>query len=161
MSKISPCLWFASEAEEAVKFYVSLLPDSRVIHVQKNVTDSPSGKEGSVLVVYFTLAGQTLMALNGGQKMDYSYALSLSIDCEDQKEVDRIWDAILKNGGRTEQCGWIRDRWNVPWQIIPKALPKLIGDPDPAKARRVMDAMMQMVKIDVAALEAAYAGKAA
>ncbi|MGE0210209.1 MAG: VOC family protein [Parvibaculaceae bacterium] len=161
MSKISPCLWYNGDAEEAVNFYVSLLPDSRVIHVQKNVMDSPSGKDGSVLVIYFTLAGQTFLALNGGSKEDYGHALSLSIDCEDQKEVDRIWDAILKNGGKALECSWIRDRWGVPWQVVPKALPKLMADPDPAKAKRVMEAMLKMVKIDVAAIEAAYAGKAA
>lgn len=161
MSKIAPCLWYNGKAEEAANFYVSLLPDSRVTHVQKNVMDSPSGEEGSVLVVAFTLAGQDFLALNGGMDVDYTYALSLKIDCEDQEEVDRLWDAILKNGGRPEQCGWIRDRWNVPWQITPKALPRLLADPDPAKARRVMEAMLKMVKIDIAGIEAAYHGKAA
>lgn len=161
MSKITPCLWFDGDAREAVDFYVSLLPDSRVIHVQENVTDSPSGKEGSVLVIYFTLAGQTFMALNGGQKMDYGFAMSLSIECEDQAEVDRLWDAIEKNGGSPLECSWIRDRWGVPWQIVPKALPKLMADPDKAKAKRVMDAMMRMVKIDVAKIEAAWRGEAA
>ena len=161
MSKITPCLWFVGDAEEAANFYVSLLPDSRIEHVQMNTADTPGGKAGTVLVVYFTLAGQTVMALNGGKKENYTYAISLSIDCEDQAEVDRLWDAILANGGRTEACGWIRDRWDVPWQIIPRALPKLLADPDSAKAKRVLNAMMNMVKIDVAALEAAYRGEAA
>lgn len=160
MSKISPCLWFNGQAEEAANFYVSLLPDSRIVKVQRNVGDTPGGKDGTVLVVDFILAGQSFMALNGGMNMDYSHAVSFSISCEDQTEVDRLWDKLLQNGGKAEQCGWVRDRFNVPWQITPKILPRLLGDPDRAKALRVMQAMLKMVKIDVAAIEAAYAGKA-
>ena len=115
MSKISPCLWFDGEAEEATKFYVSLLPNSRIEKIQKNTIDSPSGKAGSVLVVDFTLAGQRFMALNGGVKMEYTHAISFKIDCDDQAEVDRLWDALLANGGRAEQCGWVRDRYDVAW----------------------------------------------
>jgi predicted 3-demethylubiquinone-9 3-methyltransferase (glyoxalase superfamily) len=155
MSKISPCLWFDGEAEEAARFYVSLLPDSRIDRVQRNVTDSPAGKAGTVLVVEFTLAGQRFLALNGGTRFEYTHAVSFHIDCADQTEVDRLWDA-LSDGGTVERCGWLKDRYGVPWQIVPTVLPKLLGDPDPAKARRVMEAMLQMIKIDIAGLTRAY-----
>ena len=157
MSKIAPCLWFDGEAEEAAKFYVSLLPDSRIDHVQRNVTDSPAGKAGSALVVKFTLAGQSFLALNGGTRFEYTHAISFLVDCNDQTEVDRLWDA-LSDGGSVERCGWLRDRYGVSWQIVPSVLPRLLGDPDPAKAQRVMQAMLQMVKLDIAGLEAARAG---
>ena len=157
MSKISPCLWFDGEAEEAARFYVSLLPDSRIERVQKNVTDSPAGKAGSVLVVDFTLAGQRFMALNGGTRFEYTHAVSFHVDCADQAEVDRLWNA-LSNGGTEVQCGWLKDRYGVSWQIVPTVLPKMLGDPDQAKARRVMEAMMQMIKIDIAGLKRAYDG---
>ena len=156
-SKIAPCLWFATEAEEAANFYVSLLPDSRIDHVQRNPVDSPGGKKGSVLVVDFTLAGHRYMALNGGQRFEYTHAISFHIDCNDQAEVDRLWDGLLA-GGKPEQCGWVKDRYGVSWQIIPRALPKLLADPDPAVSARVMQAMLQMVKIDVATLERAARG---
>jgi predicted 3-demethylubiquinone-9 3-methyltransferase (glyoxalase superfamily) len=158
MSKISPCLWFASEAEEAANFYVSLLPDSRIVHVQRNVADGPSGKTGSVLIVEFTLAGQTFLALNGGTRFEYTESVSFHIACDDQAEIDRLWDTLGRDG-RIEQCGWLRDRYGVPWQIVPTVLPKLLADPDPAKARRVMDAVLGMVKLDIAGLEAAYEGR--
>ena len=158
MSKISPCLWFATEAEEAATFYVSLLPDSRIKHVQRSPIDSPAGKAGSVLVVEFTLAGQRFMALNGGKAFDFTHAISFKIDCADQAEVDRLWDALSANGGSVEQCGWLKDRFGVSWQIVPKAMMRLLGDPDPARAKRAMAAMMTMVKLDVAALEKAAAG---
>jgi predicted 3-demethylubiquinone-9 3-methyltransferase (glyoxalase superfamily) len=161
MSKVSPCLWFNGEAEEAAKFYVSLLPDSRIEKVQKNTIDSPSGKTGSVLVVDFTLAGQRFMALNGGVKMEYTHAISFKIDCADQAEVDRLWDALLANGGRAEQCGWVRDRYDVAWQIMPTALTKYLGGPDAAGAQRAMQAMLGMVKLDVDGLRKAYDGKSA
>ena len=159
MSKIAPCLWFDGEAEEAAKFYASLLPDSRIDHVQKNVTDSPAGKAGSVLVVKFTLAGQRFLALNGGTRFEYTPAISFMVDCADQAEVDRLWDG-LSQGGAVVQCGWLRDRYGVSWQIVPNVLPQLLGDPDPAKAQRVMQAMLQMVKLDIAGLQAAHAGAA-
>src|SRR5438105_8203157 len=155
MSKISPCLWFDGEAEEAANFYVSLLPDSRIEKVQKNPVDSPARKAGSVLVVEFTLAGQRFMALNGGKPFDFTHAISFKIDCADQAEVDRLWDA-LSDGGSVERCGWLKDRYGVSWQIVPSVLPQLLGDPDPAKAQRVMQAMLQMIKLDIASLEAAH-----
>jgi predicted 3-demethylubiquinone-9 3-methyltransferase (glyoxalase superfamily) len=129
MSKISPCLWFDGEAEEAAKFYVSLLPDSRIDRVQKNPVDGPAGKAGSVLVVQFTLAGQEYMALNGGTRFEYTHAISFKIDCADQAEVDRLWDALSSNGGSVERCGWLRDRYGIYWQIVPTALAEILGDP--------------------------------
>ena len=157
MSKIRPCLWFDGEAEEAANFYVSLFPSSRIDHVQRNVMDSPSGKAGTVLVVEFTLAGQRFMALNGGTRFEYTHAISFEVDCADQAEVDRLWDA-LSDGGSIEQCGWLKDRYGVSWQIVPAVLGQMLGDPDPAKAQRVMRAMLQMIKLDIAGLTAAYEG---
>jgi predicted 3-demethylubiquinone-9 3-methyltransferase (glyoxalase superfamily) len=161
MSKISPCLWFDGEAEEAAKFYVSLLPDSRIENVQKNNVDSPAGKAGSVLVVEFTLAGQRFMALNGGTRFEYTHAISFKIDCADQAEVDRLWDALLADGGQAERCGWLKDRYGVSWQIVPTALVQYLGGPDKAGAQRAMAAMLQMVKLDIADLKQAYEGKSA
>jgi len=140
------------------EFLRLLLPDSRILHVQKNVTDSPSGKEGSVLIVEFQLAGQRFQALNGGTHFDYSLAASLSVDCADQAEVDRLWGK-LSEGGTVLECSWLRDRYGVPWQIVPSVLPKMLADPDQAKAKRVMEAMMKMVKIDIATLQRAYDGR--
>lgn len=153
MSKISPCLWFDGEAEEAAKLYVSLLPDSRIEKIQRNTVDSPAGKAGSVLVVAFTLAGQRFMAL-----FEYTHAVSFKIDCADQAEVDRLWDSLSSNGGQVERCGWLKDRYGVSWQIVPTVLPELLGGPDRAGAQRAMQAMMQMVKLDIAGLRKAYAG---
>jgi predicted 3-demethylubiquinone-9 3-methyltransferase (glyoxalase superfamily) len=160
MSKISPCLWFDGEAEEAAKFYVSLLPDSRIETVQKNTVDSPAGKAGSVLVVEFTLAGQRFMALNGGKPFDFTHAISFKIDCADQAEVDRYWDA-LSDGGSVERCGWLKDRYGVSWQVVPTALVQYLGGPDRGGAQRAMQAMMGMVKFDIAGLKRAYEGKSA
>lgn len=161
MSKISPCLWFNGEAEEAAKFYVSLLPDSRIDRVQRSPVDNPGGKAGSVLVVSFTLAGQEYMALNGGTRVEYTHAISFKIDCTDQAEVDRLWDALSSDGGSVERCGWLRDRYGVYWQIVPAVLPELLGGPDRAGAQRAMQAMLQMVKLDIAELRKAYEGKSA
>jgi predicted 3-demethylubiquinone-9 3-methyltransferase (glyoxalase superfamily) len=157
MSKISPCLWFDGEAEQAAKFYVSLLPDSRIERIQQNPVDTPAGKAGTVLVVEFTLAGQRFMALNGGTRFEYTHAISFKIDCADQAEVDRLWDA-LSDGGAVERCGWLRDRYGVSWQIVPTVLPELLGGGDAAGAQRVMQAVLAMVKLDVAGLNKAYAG---
>jgi predicted 3-demethylubiquinone-9 3-methyltransferase (glyoxalase superfamily) len=161
MSKISPCLWFVSEAEEAANFYVSLLTDSRIEKIQRNTTDTPGGKAGTVLVVDFTLAGQRFLALNGGMKMEYTHAVSFMIDCADQAEVDRLWDALLADGGKADQCGWLKDRYGVFWQIVPKALMTYIGGSDSAGAQRAMQAMLGMVKLDIEGLKRAYEGKSA
>jgi predicted 3-demethylubiquinone-9 3-methyltransferase (glyoxalase superfamily) len=161
MSKISPCLWFDGEAEEAARFYVSLLPDSRIEKIQKNPVDGPAGKAGSVLVVEFSLAGQHFMALNGGMRVEYTHAVSFMIDCADQAEVDRLWQALSSNGGSVERCGWLRDRYGVSWQIVPSALMQYLGGSDSAGAQRAMAAMLQMVKLDIAGLKRAYEGKPA
>jgi len=161
MSKISPCLWFKDEAEEAVNFYVSLLPDSKIEMVQRNTIDGPSGKTGSVLVIEFTLAGQRFMALNGGMSQERTYAVSFKIDCADQAEVDRLWDKILSNGGNADRCGWIKDRYGFSWQVVPTALMKYIGGADKAGAQRAMQAMLGMIKLDIEGMKRAYEGKSA
>ena len=159
MSKITPCLWFDGNAEEAANFYVSLLPDSRIDKVMRSPADNPSTPEGAVITVEFTLAGQSFMGLNGGPQFHFTEAVSFSIDCEDQAEVDRLWDALTADGGKPVQCGWLKDRYGLSWQIVPKALPKLLNGPDRDGARRAMQAMMGMVKLDVAELERAYRGE--
>jgi predicted 3-demethylubiquinone-9 3-methyltransferase (glyoxalase superfamily) len=161
MSKISPCLWYVDDAEEAANFYVSLLPDSRIDRISRSPSDYPGGKAGAVLLVEFTLAGQTFQALNGGSKNEYTDALSLSIACEDQAELDRVWAKILENGGKEIACGWIHDRWGVRWQIVPRPVLEMLGSADAAAAKRYFEAMMGMVKLDVAKLKAAFEGRAA
>ncbi|MFG1300824.1 VOC family protein [Xanthobacter sp. V3C-3] len=157
-ARISPCLWFDGDAEDAARFYVSLFPDSAIVHVHPNVVESRSGPAGSVLLVEFTLAGQRFLALNGGQAMEYTHAVSLSVECADQAEVDRLWAGLLADGGVAECCGWLRDRWGLCWQIVPAVMPGLLTDADPATAARVMEAMLAMTKLDIAALERAAAG---
>jgi predicted 3-demethylubiquinone-9 3-methyltransferase (glyoxalase superfamily) len=156
MSKTAPCLWFADEAEEAAKFYVSLLPDSRIDKVQKSPIDTPSGKAGKVLVVQFTLAGQEYMALNGGMRFEYTNAISFKVDCADQAEVDHLWDGLTAGGGSPGQCGWLKDRYGVSWQIVPSAMMRYLGGSDHAGAQRAMAAMMKMTKLDIATLQKAY-----
>jgi predicted 3-demethylubiquinone-9 3-methyltransferase (glyoxalase superfamily) len=157
MSKVTPCLWFASEAEEAVRFYTNVVPNSGITHIQHNLVDGHSGPAGSVLVVDFTLNGQRFLALNGGIPMEYTHAVSFQIECATQAEVDHLSEA-LSDGGSIEQCGWLKDRYGVSWQIVPRALIEMLGDRDTAKAARVMAAMMQMVKLDIAALKKAFEG---
>jgi predicted 3-demethylubiquinone-9 3-methyltransferase (glyoxalase superfamily) len=158
MSKVSTCLWFGTDAEAAVRFYVSLLPGSSIEQVMRSPSDWPGGKAGDAILVSFTLGGQSFQALNGGNRADYGTAASISVECADQAEVDRLWTALTGNGGSEIQCGWLRDKWGVPWQIVPAMLPRLLADPDPAVAARVFTAMTGMVKLDVAALERAAAG---
>jgi predicted 3-demethylubiquinone-9 3-methyltransferase (glyoxalase superfamily) len=153
--KITPCLWFDGNAEEAVRFYTSLFKGSSIDAVHRSSTDYPGGKEGAVLLISFTLAGQSYQALNGGPHDTFNDAISLSVDCEDQAEVDRLWEALTADGGRPVQCGWLKDRYGLSWQIVPRRLPELLSGPDAARTKRVMLAMMEMVKIDVAALERA------
>jgi predicted 3-demethylubiquinone-9 3-methyltransferase (glyoxalase superfamily) len=155
--KVRTCLWFATGAEEAATLYTSLIPDSRIDSVQRSPADNPSCKTGDVLVVEFTLGGRAFQGLNGGTALPPSNSMSLSVLCEDQAEVDRIWYGLLE-GGATQACGWLNDRWGHAWQIVPKILPHYLADPDPAKAKRVMEAMMTMIKLDLAALEAAAQG---
>jgi predicted 3-demethylubiquinone-9 3-methyltransferase (glyoxalase superfamily) len=157
MSRIAPCMWFDGQAEEAVDFYVSLLPDSRIDKIVRAPADYPAGSAGSVLVVYFTLAGRPFAALNGGPQFRFTEAVSFMIDCADQAEVDRLWDALC-DGGKPVACGWLKDRYGLSWQIVPTRITEMLADPDPQKAKRTFEAMMGMVKLDIAQLEQAYAG---
>ncbi|KAA2244062.1 VOC family protein [Salinarimonas soli] len=155
MSKITPTLWFDKAAEEASAFYVTLLPDSRIESINRSPADPPSGPAGSVLTVIFRLAGQRFCALNGGPRFPQTEAVSFMIETDDQAETDRLWDAVTGDGGQAGPCGWAKDRWGVSWQITPKRLLALFSDPDPARARAAMGAMMSMGKIDIAGIEEA------
>jgi predicted 3-demethylubiquinone-9 3-methyltransferase (glyoxalase superfamily) len=157
MNTITPCLWFDGNAEEAAAFYVSLLPDSRIDAIHKAPGDYPSGKSGQVLTVEFTLMGRPFVGLNGGPHFSFNEAVSLMIPVQTQAEVERLSDA-LSAVPEAEQCGWVKDRFGLSWQVVPVMLLKLIADPDPARARRVFDAMMTMKRIDIAAIEAAARG---
>lgn len=158
MVKLYPCLWFDGNAEEAAGFYVTLLPDSHVDKVWSSPAETPSGPEGMALTVDFTLAGQKLQGLNGGPQFRFNEAVSFVIDCEDQAEVDRLWDALTADGGEPGPCGWVKDRFGLSWQIVPRRLDELLNDPDPERARRAMAAMLTMGKIEVAGLEQAADG---
>jgi predicted 3-demethylubiquinone-9 3-methyltransferase (glyoxalase superfamily) len=160
MDKISPCLWFDGDAEEAARLYTSLFPNSQIDSVDRSPADTPSGPEGTVITVNFTLAGRSYIALNGGPDFKFTEAVSFSIDCDDQAEVDRYWDALLADGGEPSVCGWLRDRFGLSWQVIPRQLPEMLNSKDRDAARRAMQAMLKMVKIDVAELERAYSGDA-
>ena len=154
MSKITPCLWFDGDAEEAANFYVTLLPDSRVDNVQRSPADTPSGREGSVLVVEFTLAGQQFVGLNGGPMFKFNEAVSFQIHTEDQAESDRLTNS-LSAVPEAEQCGWVKDRFGLSWQIVPNRMLELLSDPDKDRARRAMEAMLEMKRIDIAEVERA------
>ncbi|GHC70345.1 VOC family protein [Limoniibacter endophyticus] len=155
MSKISPCLWFDNNAMEAAEFYVDVF---RRCGQQASIGDTlRTGPDDKLLVVDFTLAGTSYIGLNGGPHFKFNEAVSLSISCEDQQEVDAFWSALLE-GGKPSQCGWLTDRFGLSWQVVPRRLMELHHDPDPARRARVMDAMMKMVKLDIAVLEAAAAG---
>jgi 2-polyprenyl-6-hydroxyphenyl methylase/3-demethylubiquinone-9 3-methyltransferase len=158
MNKNTLCLWFDRDAEEAAKFYAATFPDSRVGKVMRAPGDFPSGKEGDVLTVEFTVCGVACVGLNGGPMFKPSEAFSFMIVTEDQEETDRYWNAIVGNGGKESACGWCKDRWGISWQITPRVLLEGVSDPDPARAKRVFAAMMEMGKIDVAAIEAAARG---
>lgn len=158
MAKIIPCLWFNHNAEEAAKFYVTLLPNSRIDRVTHSPADNPSMSAGGVLTVEFTLAGQRFVGLNGGPQFPFTEAVSFTIDCEDQAEVDRLWAELSKDGGKPGPCGWIKDRFGLSWQIVPRALNRMIQDPNREAAARAMQAMLKMGKLDVAALQRAFDG---
>ena len=160
MQKITPFLWYAKEAEEAAAFYAATFPDSHVVRVTSMPTESPSGPAGSVKIVEFVLFGQPFTAMSAGPLDPFNHAVSFVVSCDDQAELDRYWNALLANGGTAEQCGWLKDRYGLSWQIVPKVLGELMSDPDRAKAKRAADAMMKMVKFDIAALKAAHAGTA-
>ena len=154
-AKLYPCLWFDGKAEEAANFWVTLLPDSHVDKVWRSPAETPSGPAGMVLTVDFTLAGQRIQGLNGGPEFTFSEAVSLVIECDDQAEVDRLWKKLTADGGEPGPCGWLKDRFGVSWQIVPRRLNELMDDPDPDRARRAMEAMLKMGKIEVAELERA------
>jgi predicted 3-demethylubiquinone-9 3-methyltransferase (glyoxalase superfamily) len=159
MQKITPFLWYSTQAEEAAAFYACVFPDSRVIRVTTLPSESPSGPAGSVKIVEFVLCGQSFTAMSAGPLDPFNHAVSFVVNCDDQAELDRIWNALLE-GGSAEQCGWLKDRFGLSWQIVPTVLGEMMADPDRAGARRASDAMMKMVKIDIAALQAAFAGTA-
>ena len=157
MSAITPCLWFNGQAEDAARFWASIFPDSRVDDVHAAASDTPSGEKGTALTVEFTLRGQRFIGLNGGPDFTFTEAISFMVDCADQAEVDRYWDALTAGGGEPGPCGWLKDRFGVSWQIIPRRLMELTQGGDPAAAERVMKAMLQMGKIDIPELERAAA----
>lgn len=155
MQKITPFLWYSDQAEEAARHYVSVFPDSRIVSVSSLPCESPSGPPGAVKIVEFDLFGQRFTAMSAGPLDPFNHAVSFVVHCADQAEVDRYWNGLL-DGGTAEQCGWLRDRFGLAWQIVPTALFELMSHPDRARAGRVSDAMMKMVKIDIATLRAAF-----
>lgn len=153
--RITPHLWYADEAEEAARFYASIFPDSRVDRVTAIPAETPSGPAGTVKVVEFTLFGQAFTAISAGPLDPFNHAVSFVVSCADQGEIDRYWDALVA-GGTPEQCGWLKDRYGLSWQIVPAGLADMLADPASARAKRVMEALLKMVKLDVAALWQAY-----
>ena len=159
MTRITPCIWYDGNAEEAANLYASIFPDSSVDAVHRSPADYPSGKTGDVLTVDFTVAGMKFLGLNGGSMFKPDEAVSFIIHTKDQEETDRYWDAILASGGKPSACGWISDRFGLRWQITPQRLLDMMTSPDKAASKRAMEAMMGMVKIDIAALERAFGGE--
>jgi len=155
--KITPFLWFDKQAEEAAQFYVSIFKNSKILHVSR-YGDAGPGPKGSVMVINFQLAGQEFTALNGGPLFKFSEAFSFVVNCENQQEVDEHWSKLTSGGGQESQCGWLKDKFGFSWQIVPTALGRLMSDKDPAKGNRVMQALLQMKKIDIATLEEAAKG---
>jgi 2-polyprenyl-6-hydroxyphenyl methylase/3-demethylubiquinone-9 3-methyltransferase len=159
MAKNTICVWYDKDAEEAARFYAKTFPDSSVGKITRAPGDYPSGKTGDVLTVEFTVMGIPCLGLNGGPEFQQTEAFSFQVATADQAETDRYWNAIVGNGGKESACGWCKDKWGVSWQITPTVLTRAITDPDPAAAKRAFDAMMEMGKIDVAKIEAAWKGK--
>lgn len=157
MPKITPFLWFDNQAEEAAAFYVSVFPNSKITEVSRYGPAGP-GPEGQAMVVAFELDGQAFTALNGGPHFRFTEAVSFYISCKDQAEIDHYWDGLQAGGGSPSQCGWLKDRFGLSWQVVPEVLPQLIGGPDREKARRGTEAMLKMRKLDIAALQAAREG---
>jgi predicted 3-demethylubiquinone-9 3-methyltransferase (glyoxalase superfamily) len=155
---ITPCLWFDKNAEEAANFYAKTFPNSHVTAVRKSPSDYPNGKAGDVLTVEFTILGEPFLGLNGGPGVPFTDAVSFQVFTDTQEETDRYWNAIVNNGGRSIACSWCKDKFGLSWQIVPRALIDGMNDPNPAAAKRVMEAMMKMAKIDIAAIEAARRG---
>lgn len=158
-TKIYPHFWYAREAEEAATFYASIFPDSSVDRVIPLQSDSPSGPSGSVKIVDFTLFGRRFQAMSAGPHHEFNDAISMVVLCDDQAELDRYWDALLAGGGRPQACGWLIDRFGLRWQIVPAAMDEMMADTDPIRSKRVTDALLEMVKLDIAALERAYRGE--
>ena len=154
MDKITTCLWFDRNAEEAARFYVGLFPDSEITEISRSPGNYPNGKAGDVLLVLFKLGDRSFSGLNGGPNFRFTEAISMSIDCEDQAEVDRYWEALSAHP-ENEQCGWVKDKFGLSWQIVPRAMSRLLSNTDAAKRKRVFEVMMKMKKLDVAALERA------
>lgn len=162
MQKITPCLWFDTQAEEAANFYTSIFKNSKIGQISRydKASAEVSGRpEGSVLVVSFQLEGQDFMALNGGPVFKFSEAISFSVECKTQEEVDEFWQKLIADGGAESQCGWLKDKFGLSWQIVPSVLNELLSDPDPIKSSRVMQAMLQMNKLIIADLQKAYEAK--
>lgn len=159
MQRISPFLWFETQAEEAARFYVSIFENSRIGEIAR-YGDAGPGPKGGVMTVAFELDGQQFIALNGGPHFKFSEAISFSIECETQEEVDHYWNALTADGGVEQPCGWLKDKFGVSWQVNPRVLGKLLGDPDPQRAKRAMEAMLKMKKIDIGALKRASEGQA-
>jgi predicted 3-demethylubiquinone-9 3-methyltransferase (glyoxalase superfamily) len=155
-AKIVPFFWYAKDAEEAAKFYASIFPDSHVDRVMSMQSESPSGPPGSVKVVDFTLFGQRFQAMSAGPHHDFNDAISMVVLCDDQAELDRYWNALLSGGGKEQACGWLNDKYGVRWQIVPARLVDMMADKDAGRSKRISDAMLTMIKLDIAALEAAY-----
>jgi predicted 3-demethylubiquinone-9 3-methyltransferase (glyoxalase superfamily) len=160
MPKITPCLWFDGQAEEAAKFYVGVFKNSRILRVT-HYSDAGPKPKGTVMTVDFELDGQEFWALNGGPEFKFNEAVSFTVNCRTQEEIDEFWRKLTADGGQEIECGWLKDKYGLAWQITPTILTEMIGDPDPQKVSRVMKAMMQMKKIDIAALEKAYGQRAA
>jgi predicted 3-demethylubiquinone-9 3-methyltransferase (glyoxalase superfamily) len=158
VQKIVTNLWFDAQAEEAANFYCSLFPDSKVLNITRYGSAGP-GPEGQVMVVDFQLAGQRFTGINGGPEFTFSEAISLLINCDSQEEVDRYWDALLADGGEPSQCGWLKDKYGLSWQVVPREMDEMIASTDAAAAQRTMVAMLKMVKLDLGELKRAYAGK--
>jgi len=158
MPKITPFLWFNDNAEDAMKHYTSIFKNSKILDVSRYPEGSPGGMAGKAMSVSFQLEGQMFMGLNGGPHHKFTEAISLFVSCETQPEVDELWEKLISGGGEPSQCGWLKDRFGLSWQIIPTALMELMSDPDPLKAQRVMEAMLKMTKIDIKTLKAAHAG---
>jgi 2-polyprenyl-6-hydroxyphenyl methylase/3-demethylubiquinone-9 3-methyltransferase len=156
MTRIAPCLWFNGQAEEAATFYASVFPDSHIDKVNRAPTDYPAGKAGDALTVEFTVLGMKFLGLNGGPNFTFDEAISFQVYTKDQEETDRYWNAIVSNGGAESACSWCKDRFGLSWQIVPQVLMDMMTSTDQAAAKRAMEAMMTMRKIDIAALEAAY-----
>lgn len=153
---VTPCLWFDGSAQEAAEFYVSIFPDSHIDDISRAPADNPSTSAGDVLLVTFTLNGTPFIGINGGPQFPFTEAVSFQIDCADQAEVDMYWEALVEGGGEHGQCGWLKDRFGLSWQVVPRQIGDYLGGADPKGRARAMEAMLQMQKLDIEGLRAAY-----